>query len=866
MKLKKRKRTAVLFAAAAGAGLLAFSILRSAGGRYDTAHLTEESSWEEGTPFTAQTDTAGPEHLQSGMQTAASGEALELLINPDTAQIAVFDKRNDKIWYAAPNGYESDVLANHSEKDRMASQIAVLWYDSQYRENSFYSKPDSVDKKQFEVQSITDGIRIIYTMGEKGGETALVPKYITRARMEEKILSKLTDSDRKYFQKRYVESDSNPGFLELPARSMTSEVIMKKLQEILITAGYTEEDLEYENQAAGYETENTKPYAVIPVEYTIKGAVMSVRIPLGKTEWEESIQIKGIELLNYFGAGGADEDGYLFVPSGSGALIQFNNGKTAENSYSQNVYGTDPILLPAAQMQSQQTVRLPVFGLKNGEGAWLASIEEGAAIASVSADIGGRKNSWNHVYSTYLFRSADSLMVNNADGGGTEMKLLESGSYGGDIRVEYQFLAGGQADYSGMAGYYRRKLIEEGKLKPAAKSRTHAPFYLDLIGSIQKTEYAVGIPIDALVTLTDTGQAEEILTALGDRGISGVTMRYLGWFNRGVNHDIPETVSPDRGVGGKKDWDRLVWKLEGMGGSLYPDVSFWYSPWNGRGLNEAKEAARLINGRSVTIAAYDPALLTMRSPSGNGVFYLVSPNALPKIVSGFLDDYEAVPSDRISLRDLGDILVSDKGKKRYMDRETSMLVAEEQINRLAETSESVMIAGGNQYALAAADHVVDVPTGADRFYIIDEQIPFYEMVIRGSVLYTGKSVNLMEVCDGQEYLLNMIECGAAPHVTWTWEDTEKLAMTPFEQYYSTNYRNWLEEAARFYEGASELWAAVQNSEMTRHLIHENGVREIRYANGAAVFVNYSGEAAQVGGISVDAQSYQIRKAGESYEN
>ena len=50
-----------------------------------------------------------------------------------------------------------------------------------------------------------------------------------------------------------------------------------------------------------------------------------------------------IRLLGYFAAAGADENGYLVVPNGSGSLIYFNNGKSNVENYSQYIYDIDPL-------------------------------------------------------------------------------------------------------------------------------------------------------------------------------------------------------------------------------------------------------------------------------------------------------------------------------------------------------------------------------------------------------------------------------------------------------------------------------------------------------------------------------------------
>ena len=55
--------------------------------------------------------------------------------------------------------------------------------------------------------------------------------------------------------------------------------------------------------------------------------------------------VRSISILPYFGAAGLEDSGYMLIPDGSGALINFNNQKASYGAYSQNVYGRDPVLL-----------------------------------------------------------------------------------------------------------------------------------------------------------------------------------------------------------------------------------------------------------------------------------------------------------------------------------------------------------------------------------------------------------------------------------------------------------------------------------------------------------------------------------------
>ena len=66
-----------------------------------------------------------------------------------------------------------------------------------------------------------------------------------------------------------------------------------------------------------------------------------MEVPFDDLEYKEDYPIYYLSVLPYFGASGTTDEGFLFVPEGGGALIEFNNGKTSQNSYYSNVYGWD---------------------------------------------------------------------------------------------------------------------------------------------------------------------------------------------------------------------------------------------------------------------------------------------------------------------------------------------------------------------------------------------------------------------------------------------------------------------------------------------------------------------------------------------
>jgi hypothetical protein len=175
-----------------------------------------------------------------------------------------------------------------------------------------------------------------------------------------------------------------------------------------------------------------------------------------------SYDITAISLLPYLDAAWTNQYGYLFVPDGSGALINFNNGKQRFDSYSEAVYGSDEIVQPDYRGAVKESVRLPVFGMKNGTRAYLGVVTHGEGVTDINADVSNRINSYNYVYPTMNYKYLVKTMSSDRK---RELAVTSPPVILKDYAVRYYFLEADKASYSGMARRYQKYLAEEKGLK-----------------------------------------------------------------------------------------------------------------------------------------------------------------------------------------------------------------------------------------------------------------------------------------------------------------------------------------------------------------------------------------------------------------
>lgn len=812
-------------------------------------------SYEEGTEFAALEDS---KPSVEGMVLVAENDILKLYTNLKTTEVAVYDKRSREITYSNPVDRGSDGIATGRNKIALNSQFMLTYYDLSMTMVNMYNYDYSIEREQFTVEAINNGIRYTYLLGNLDSPTGLVPPYITEERLQEKILSKLTEKEAKTIRKNYIESKTLEGFLELTEGAKAYEIGLEKWNKLINKAGYTQADFDEDAAAAAGGALPERTTFTIPLEYRLVGDSLQVSVPTEKIAETGSGRLANIDLLCYFGAGGMKDEGYLMVPNGTGSLIYFNNGKKTDK-YNQYVYGMDETTQSATVVEETEKVRIPVFGIKHENRAVFAEITSGDTLANIMASVSGGVNSYNYVYPSFVLRGSEKVSMFGAEGEAADLPVLEKNIYPLNITIAYSFLNKEEASYSGMANYYRQKLMKRGVLS-VQQEQDSIPFYLDLVGGVKLQESVLGVSYLGVYPMTTFDEAGTIINAFRDRQISNLRVNYLGWFNGGYYHGIFNKMKVDKELGGRKDLERLNRTLKEAGIRLYGDVAIQRVTFEAEDdYNWKMENSRYYNGYTVAFGKVNPAYLRVGALGYTESLYnVLSPKFLVRHVDQFLKKVKKIDITGISLRDMGDMVASDKRRTNVINREQSKQVIESQLTKLEAGTDHLMISGGNAYSWAYAKDLENVPASHNPFYIVDEEIPFYQMVIHGCIDYSTVAVNLSDSYDKQDIILRSIEFGMSPHFTLSYENSSKIKYSGMNHMYSTQYEIWMEDAVEIYRRTNEVLKAVTASSITEHISLQAGVKRITYDNGCVIYVNYTGADVKVSDTLVPARGYTLK--------
>lgn len=791
-------------------------------------------------------NTAEEQRALEAMELITQNEFLMLYVKRETAEVAVKDKRDGYIWFSNPVDREKDPKASPLYKSELSSQLLVTYYNEKGQLNTFNSYDDSVKKKQFKISSVDKGIKIVYQLGNIPKDYGNIPKVIGKQRFEERILGKLTDKDTREdvaFKFRFDEQKQVYEVRKL--QDFVAEELSKKLDAI----GYTNEEAAKDNKdnGAGSSAQEEGPRFTVPLEITLDGEHLVVKTASKELQYTNAYPIAMLHPLKYFGAAGEKKDGYMFVPDGSGALIHLNNNKKNAEAYNLPVYGSDGTYDVKEKIQTNETTRLPVFGIKQNDHAMIGMIEGGDAMANITADISGRNDSYNTVGGKFKVMDMDFYTLTS----GTKtssVPMFGQKPFQGDYQIRYDFLSGPSSDYTAMAGKYREYLVNKYGLKKLEPVKA-SPFLLEVEGAFQKQASFVGVPYQSTEALTTFEETQLMLTALKEKGVKDIGLRYVGWFNDGIRHTSPSIVEVVGELGGKKGFRKLIDYMSKENIHLFPDVAF-LEKYKG-----ASDAASFLDRQKAKIYKYDPVMYVKDTTKFS--HYLLSPSALAKTVDGFVSDYAEFGLTGVSLRDLGSEVNSDFNPDHPINRQEALNIAVSGTDKLKQRANNLMVNGGNAYSLPYANIIVNAPTKSSRLNLTDEDVPFYQIALHGFYDLAGEPFNMQSVTDSRVSLLKALETGSNIYYQWYYSDSSAVKDSDYNELYALHYGDWLDQAAGFYKEAGTVLNEVRSYVITDHRKLAEGVVQTTFENGKKIIVNYNNAAVQVNDKQLEAMSYWV---------
>lgn len=582
----------------------------------------------------------------------------------------------------------------------------------------------------------------------------------------------------------------------------------------------------------------------IPVLYTLNSCGLRAEILNDRIVESGNNQITEIALLPYFAASGLNDQGYFLVPDGSGALIEFNNGKSG--NYQQKIYNTNGLMNVKTNKTKVENALLPVFGTYCNNHSLFAVIDGGAGSSKLYGFTSSENGYYNRIYPQFTYRQSSVVSMLSKTWSPVEISFVSSLAAQENFSVLYCPLQNEYGGYSDMANFYRDYLSKTTTFGDAVSERESA-LTLDFYGGALVERNFCGFPVTVNTALTSFQDAEDICQNLIDDGVKDIRIRYLGITSSGLeNKSVPDGFKPASALGGKKGFQRLMDFAGEKGVEIFPDCDFIFYQNSTFSLLSKMDAARDVSKNAGIFYGYNPS---------NGVaetsdyVYALKPSKVFRAASDYLDSYKKQNNPYISFSTLGSFLYADYSEEIYLPHRTKSIF-KEILRSYQGEGFSVMNQAPNAYALEYTSVAVNSPLNSSCFDIEDQTVPFYQMVLHGSVAYTTPAVNMS--CDNKETVLKAIETGSGLLYSLSKADYSVIKNDGYDDLYCITAENWLEEIKNNYQKVKAATAGTEGQKIVSHKKAAEGVFCTQYENGISIWVNYNARDVELDGMKIPA--------------
>lgn len=544
-------------------------------------------------------------------------------------------------------------------------------------------------------------------------------------------------------------------------------------------------------------------------------------------------------------ASGAPVEGYMIVPDGGGAVINYNNGKTNYASYQQRVYGTDYTAVPLNAPRVTEQAYLPVLATVQGSDGLVMVASEGEANVWTNAQISGQnKQAYNNCYFMFETRSNDEFFMSGTDS--NKITVFEKYGIKTDrFGVEYfpvENTAG--VNYADCAKVYRDYLVDEKGLEQKTAAND-SDLYIDTYGGVLKEESIIGIPITLKKRLTTFSQAKNIIEELNNAGADKIVMNYNDWTDK----SIKEQVSTKAKASGKLGKNSDLLGLNNDNTVVYSSMNNFTMKKGSWGYSQLSNTAIRVSSAYSRQSEYSPAFgvaITGVSPA------LIAPNTYVKIFDQTLKSFKDAGFENVGYGDWSSKLVSDFSKKNGSSRNDTMKKIVDGYKAAVDGGEKIIAAGANSYLLPYVSAVTDIPVYSSAFNITDGDIPFYQMVIHGYVPYSTKAINSSSNTDLT--FMRALAAGSNLNYDMIYEDADELLDTRDDDYFYSHYSGWVTYAANQYKVASKVLAAVSDYTISDYVVEGDVIKTTYSKDGQADVV-----------IEVDTANLKVKVGGETID-
>ncbi|MBQ7726665.1 MAG: hypothetical protein IJT66_05920, partial [Clostridia bacterium] len=360
-------------------------------------------------------------------------------------------------------------------------------------------------------------------------------------------------------------------------------------------------------------------------------------------------------------------------------------------------------------------------------------IVSGAEIADICATAGDPGYQYSSVYARFNIRGKNVHYTSNNTNGYTELvKYSDNIVAQGQAKVQYILNEGN--GYNDMAKVYRSYLISEGMQTNCETP----PAFFNILGGAVEQRHIVGIPYHTVKAFTTIAQADEIITDLKQNLNSDFAVNLKGFGNTGLDYgEIGGGFRVASAFGTKKDFQQLVSLCDRQGIDLFYDFEMIFYNRSSNGFQKNTAATNASELR----AKFSPYhIVTRDTVTAEGAF-LADRYTLLKAGNLINSALQKMQINGASMSSLCNTAYSDFKKTEYYNKAHMSDDVKYLMDSVKKEGNKVFGQTANAYAAMKLDYNFDTPLSSSMYNAFDEDIPFYQMIFRGSSAISGAAIN-----------------------------------------------------------------------------------------------------------------------------
>lgn len=595
----------------------------------------------------------------------------------------------------------------------------------------------------------------------------------------------------------------------------------------------------------------------IPVCYILRDDSFAITIDTEKITEGTEYRLFNISVAPFVCASKNNIEGnYLFVPSGTGALIDATDISGKKTTYSFDVYGSDENRKLLEDPIEREPVKMPVFGAKSGDKTMMGIIEQGAESAEITVVTGDDKNGYSNVYPTIWVRGYDIYTQQSGGMGYTKVQVTRNAEQmiNTNVTIGYYDLEGEKSDYNGMADRYQKYLIEKkGLKKSSAEESTYA---LSVQGNITNKKLFVGIPYKTVESLTTFKQVTDIVKDIASATGKYPTVQMVGYGESGLDFGkIAGGYKFTSKAGSLKDYAEIEKLAKDNGFLLSVDFELVKFNKSGNGISSTTDTAKSASMAKVKKQYNDFALRTYDKAYQS--YYLLKRSELSGVVDTLITKAQKLGVTGISASTLGQIAYSDYFDINYASKSNTESSVSEQLAKIKEAGYKVVTDNANVYAANLSDAVLNVEVEDYNIKGIDRYVPFYQMVYKGYVPLYSEAINL--AVDSKTAVLKAVASGVGFGFTVLGQYDPVYIASPYTNLYNSLYDDVKDEIKATVDTYSKYYDAIKGAKILNYSVLETGVTCTTFDNGVVVYTNQTNEAKESPAGQVAAYGFTYTK-------